>query len=374
MDYGVLRNPPEPISGPSATGESVYLCPFPECDDRSGHMHINGQKGVYFCYKCSRGGTIVSLRRATGINWPLDVAARLYASGVGATIRDILSAAYKTVTGQQATQEGVDYVGLSSMVAPLPMTIPVNVARMAGIINDHLVTTVADRLVCGITHNDVGGNAVYWFPKSGWAPEIVRYLIEERGVSAGEARDWGLHITLDKNQYSGRVIVPSWCPITGYMRSFMARAIKPGIQPRYNSPEVKSLWPQTILSPLARDMASLNMLQYCVLVEGPFDAIALARTGYPVAALCGKHLSQQAVDEFKGWGLESAIVMLDAGETTTELSLASMLVSNSISVKMARMTGKKDPGASTVEENLAALKAATEPSMQDVLTAILDTK
>jgi hypothetical protein len=378
MDNLALKPAPEPVKPDNGAGEVTYQCPF--CDDHSGHMHVNVRKGIYHCYKCGKGGTTLSMRRATGINWPIDEMSRLYSSSTGATIRELLGAMFRTTNpftaanGAYRTTDSIDYVRSSINENARPFTIPQGVAIDAGLTSLYMsgvnTTFQALRVPQPLAFLDPDGKPFYNI--CGNVPYKAATYLERRRVEPKEVYEWGLHVAIDTELTNtvGRIIVPSWCPVTGYMRSFMARTPEKGVNPRYTSPKTKSLWPQTILSPLARDMAGLGVLNYCVLVEGPFDAIAVARTGLPVAALCGKHLSMEALAEFKDWGLTSAIIMLDTGETAAELTLASLLHSNGIGVKMARMKGNKDPGDSKRDEILATLQAASQPEMLDVLSTI----
>lgn len=78
---------------------------------------------------------------------------------------------------------------------------------------------------------------------------------------------------------SHRVILPLDCPLG---RDFQARAIPKGMEPRYLSgPDCGQLlfgW------------HTVETSDTCVIVEGPFDAIALRIAGYPSVAIMGKTL------------------------------------------------------------------------------------
>ena len=41
--------------------EIQYICPFPGCNDESGHLFVNKVKKVYHCFKCNRSGPISEL-------------------------------------------------------------------------------------------------------------------------------------------------------------------------------------------------------------------------------------------------------------------------------------------------------------------------
>lgn len=96
-----------------------------------------------------------------------------------------------------------------------------------------------------------------------------------RGIGPTDARNLGL---CESGEYPGRVFVPFFW--RGALIYWTARGIHPGVQPRYVSAPGKH--PLYVATALCNDDI--------VVVEGPFDAIRVARAGFTGVALCGMTL------------------------------------------------------------------------------------
>lgn len=136
-------------------------------------------------------------------------------------------------------------------------------------------------------------------PRTSWLPpefepttKVWPKYLTERGIDRKLAAEFNLGVCRRHDRcaqckpnggcpadMTNRIILPIDCPLG---RDFQARAIYKDMQPRYLSgPDCGQLifgW------------HTIEESDFAVLVEGPFDALSLARAGYPVGALMGTSL------------------------------------------------------------------------------------
>jgi hypothetical protein len=142
-------------------------------------------------------------------------------------------------------------------------------------------------------------------PRASWLPpefepvtKVWPKYLTERGIPRKLAAEFNLGICRT-GDFAHRIILPIDCPLG---RDFQARAIRPDMQPRYLSgPDCGQLifgW------------HTIAESDFAVLVEGPFDALSLARAGYPVGALMGTSLRDGQAELLKQ-RRRRYVVMLD---------------------------------------------------------------
>ena len=362
----LFRAPPEPLRY-LASGEALYRCPLPDCPDRSGHMQLNEARGVWFCHRCQRGGTIAWLRQKTGIAWPCDPAAAQRSD----TDREVLAGILAELFGQRATPRQQDRIDFSALGdEPLCFS---KAQATAGGLGD--VRWLLPLYGPGMATWWTGPAQVAPLPPPPWSVAVraVRYLVR-RGWSVGEAERWGLVAPCDpelrrrefgRTSRYGRVVLPAWDPGTGYLCDYQARAVGDD-RPRYLGPPRPTTGPGLLWSPRAYCLASGHALHCPVLVEGPMDAAALDRVGLPGVAICGLRLRPGALDALRLAGAREAVVLLDATAHRDALSLAAELAAGGVPARVARL-GQGDPDEAGADAVRAAVQAARAPSLLDVL-------
>lgn len=99
-----------------------------------------------------------------------------------------------------------------------------------------------------------------------------------RGITKPVAYELNLGVCR-KGDFAHRIIIPIECPLG---RDFQARAILDGMEPRYLSGPTSGQ--------LLFGWSTVEESDTAVLVEGPFDAIAVLQAGFPCVAMMGKEL------------------------------------------------------------------------------------
>lgn len=159
-----------------------------------------------------------------------------------------------------------------------------------------------------------------------------------RGVSLNALRYWGMGTAGDY------VVIPAF--INSKLRGWVARAMTPGREPRYQMPtgvgdfvvghDLAKAWKGSV-----------------VLVEGVFDAVRVWQAGFPAIALCGQ-ASKARLNILKK--MKRKFIALpdnDAGGANTRRSVASL------HPKLAVVpAGRKDPGEMSMLEITKAIKEA----------------
>ena len=337
---GVRQPAPEPRRRNDATGELSYNCPL--CDDTGGHMQLNPEKGVFYCYRCCEGGGIAHLSRVTNVDWPSQVEHIVEMSVVA------------QIFGRP---ELVD--------KPL-----VEVAYDYGKGGPHIFGEEA-AFVGGVGY--VKDLLLTYGHYSGTIPILtdVRQYLDSRGVTESERRSWGLFAvtsTAADAARRGTVLVPGWDPRTGCLLGWQTRVVYPcGLPlsagdvgaafslwfgpsgPKYLGPKVKAkdfyfIYSPSVVVPQTR----------IVLVEGPFDAIAVERAGFPCAAMMGKRVSPAGLDQLKSIGVRELIVLLDSVDkdgrvVKSTLTLTALASSVGFDVKIATLD-HGDPGVAGIGE------------------------
>lgn len=349
-----LQPSPEPVRLSPKTGELVYRCPLCGPEDQSGHLYLDPDEGVWHCYRCNNGGRISWLVWKTGIAFPCnegpadatknavaDMLAGVVDSGVLAALRGDFNQAVPKVK----RHDGEDYAKLSPDDHGW---FSKKAGDLFGLGNPaysfKLSNTPDDWWEC-----DLGAQYKFEWP---WAQVFngVRYW-RGRGYDKASAQAWRVFVPTDPcvstagtTRY-GRLVVPAIHPQAGCITSFMARATTSKEWPKYLGPYTRSAYPSLIFSPGAILKASIKVLREVVLVEGPFDAIAVSRAGYDVAALSGKALTVDGIAMLKASGVNTVIVMLDSDSSTAWHSIAKKLYNSGVETLVTWLPPvKKDPG------------------------------
>lgn len=346
-----LRTPPPPVRTSPRTGELIYRCPLCGPEDRSGHLYLSPEEGVWHCYRCRSGGKTSWLVWKTGVAYPYnegpDAATKAFAADALAGVVDdrVLALLRGDTIRSSSVKEGTDYARMSPNDFGW-------FSREAGDLFGLGSPQCAYRLGSmpdSWWECDLDQDYSFDLP---WRPvfNAIRY-VRSRGVDQARARAWRLFVPTDpclpptgKTRY-GRLVIPAVHPRAGCVTSFMARSLYPNAYPRYLGPYTRSMFPSLIYSPTALTKASIGALHEAVLVEGPFDAMAVDKAGYDSIALSGKGLTDDGITILRESGVKLVIVMLDGDSATAWHGLARKLFKVGIDTLVTWLTSNhKDPG------------------------------
>lgn len=173
-----------------------------------------------------------------------------------------------------------------------------------------------------------------WDEKKGWS--YPTYL-KERGITRDTAKTWGMGY-VRFGELSDRLVIPINCP-NGF--SWTARAMKPGVEPRYYNP------PEAPQSRLFIGWNVANLRGDVCIVEGPFDAVKFHQHGIQSLACGGKVLHSEQLNMLFTLSPEQAItVCLDPEERVAPYDVADQLLVHFNRVYVARLPMGIDPGDS----------------------------
>jgi DNA primase len=158
---------------------------------------------------------------------------------------------------------------------------------------------------------------------------VPEYL-KARGVSKQAMRDFGLGYCRS-GRYASRIVLPVR---SLYGRSFTTRLTTPG-EPRYLAGDGagRLLFGWDVLK---RRHPGTKLV---VLVEGPFDALAVYDAGLPVLGLMGKELRRSQLEQLGFMGEVTFILMLDPEAARDAVEQAGKL----LNVRVALLAGQADP-------------------------------
>jgi len=355
----MLRPPPDHVGVNPTNGDLIFICPL--CNhDSSGHLQISVARGVWWCNKEGRGGSTLTLRRLTGIAWPCEREAPRNERALSA----VLAAAFGyTIEAVDDEKKRVDYTAMCEA----EWEISRDAADWGGLGNVSWLLSL-----CALAdHYWTRGNLPPAIPWNVVAQ--AAWYLSARGFTPVDAMRWRLHVVCDPRLQSrrmyGRVVFPSWDPSTFLLRGFQARTIEKNTRPKYLSPQCSPLEPSLMLSPRALPPARTRVWRQPILVEGPTDAAALDRCGWPCAALCGKGAGDHVARELALYGAHEVTVLLDSGEDKAAHAVTCALGKAGIRTLVAHLPAG-DPGVATAEDLRVAIADAQPPRVQDYLRAI----
>jgi len=287
----------------------------PQCNHHKQKLVISLEKDLFHCWICNYGGHVSKLIRVYGS----DALYREWQRITGAIdfeydLRDFLS-------GGHDTQATITRVKLPPEARRLKNGIPSVVAQNA-----------------------------------------LKFLAK-RGVTYRTIRMFNFYYC-EEGKYRDRVLLPSY-DINGKLNFFVARSI-------YDSSEImKYINPQTNKEEIIFNELFITWERPIILVEGPFDALAVRRNAVP---LLGSSLSEKSNLFRRIANAHSDVVlMLDndqAGRAGT-IKAGKLLTDWGINTSIVEYA-KKDPGEMTPAEISAALKSRKPFTQSDVMRRILE--
>lgn len=233
----------------------IYICP--DCNDTSGHLYVDYDKGYFNCFKCSFGGkSLGKLLRKLGIKSDFDYEELQtdYESGLD----DVLGMKKRVTLGSSQEVEKVEFS------------------------YDLEVST-------------------QWFVEHSkpLSREALSYLLE-RGMTIDQIKFYGIQEgvsrygqdirikgkTYEGRNYSKRILVPSLIPGKG-ISFFVARDYTGTLTPKYLNP------PKEIAF-ASEDVWNVNMVHSRVVLicEGVFTAITAGGNKFNAVATYGKSIAE----------------------------------------------------------------------------------
>lgn len=205
----------------------------PNCDDTTKHLYVNQDRNVYHCFKCGAGGVIQTSNEPNLEQFDIKT----------------------KYTKEQINRQRQEYNKLYKLV---------------------------DKAVIKSLPPNIGA---YEYNKHHPA---YKYLID-RGIISDEVRDYDIRVATDKNGICKNSIIFPVCNSIGNLKYFVCRKYDRS-EPKY----INAPWPKN-------DTLFITMSKYAsrnvtVIVEGIFDALAIARLGYRGIALLGKKATAQQLD------------------------------------------------------------------------------
>lgn len=233
----------------------IYLCP--ECNDRSGHLYVNYEKGYFHCFRCDFGGrSLNKLLRRLGLRPDFDYES--LKTDYENSLDEILSMPSKQVLGSSRTETKRDY------------SYDINVSTR-------------------------------WFLEHAkpLSPPALQYLLD-RGLTLEQINFYGImegvnrykqpisisgKIYYGKN-YSGRILIPSIIPNVG-ISFFVARDY-------LGTQTIKYLNPPKEIAYASEDVWNLKRVQSraVIVCEGVFTAITAGGMKFNATATYGKSIAE----------------------------------------------------------------------------------
>ncbi len=234
------------------------LCPFH--DDRRPSFSVRIDEGLWYCFACGQGGTVITfVQKVAGLSF------------------------------SEALQRVAELAGV-----PLPEAVEEEPSEKRRLLR--LLEQACEYYRRALWKTQEGAVALQYLRERGfstdlveefalgWAPEEGRRIIvhlREAGYTAEEMQAVGLATARAGflvDRFRGRIIIPIHGPGNRCV-GFAGRALK-GQEPKYlNSPESEVFAKKKILFNYPRALPEIRRQQAAVLVEGYMDVLGLARIG-----------------------------------------------------------------------------------------------
>jgi len=289
-------------------GEFKINCFNPDCDDNSGNLEINVERGIFHCWKCSYSGNIYKLFKDLGGGIP---EMEEYVS-----VEELRN--FRKDFGKKIKEENRKFSGLPEEFRPL----------------------WEEKL------SMVGQKALQYVKTRMTEEDIARYKVGYCGLG----------------KYKWRIIVPAF--ENGELVYFIARSMYKNLFPLYQNPGMDECG-------VGKDSVVFNIdrareLGLAVICEGAFDAIRVGEDG---VALFGSHISDDQF--FKLLEIPKICIFLDQDATyTSALKIEEKFSSYGKIVSLASPTSG-DPADWSREDVRNWINSAKPLAPEDRLEIIL---
>ena len=308
-------------SRPNSGGELIFDCPF--CG-KHWKLWVNVRKGRFHCFYCEAGGSNHYLLRATpDCEWPEEV---------------IESAQTASLPLGSSSQREPDYALKRHFVCPWYLS--PSALKEAGVQIALPIERVAEEGFYDVLD-----------------------FIHQRGVDVEILRCWRVHYAIIKDlEY---LLFPCY-DTEGTFLWFTARRL--GWRgPKYLTPLCGGdKFP--LLSP--RFLRSRK--DFCVIVEGAFDAVAVDLAGFPTVAALGKNINEGLAALLREIGVEKAIIFADSDVPLSKvITNVGRLDDAGIDTHFVFAPKGKDPGDLSVSEIQAILREPKRANFSSYIQQLL---
>lgn len=290
--------------------EVTIVCPINNCEDKSGHLSLNIQKGVYHCWICDSSGTIREFFDKFGVEY--DDILPSETKTFEERIRNLLKNRDKNINGKNIISD--KFVQLSYFIEKL-LEHDYNSERFG-----EAIFAISYLSGIGLDYSDIINNYI----------SILKFFKDDIKVHV-----YGKSYFNSLDKFYGRILIPCF-DLEGKVNYWIGRRYLPGIKPRYyNFGESRSnvIW--------GINRFAKNKCSNLVLCEGVFDAIKNNKC----VALLGSLITDEQINIIKVIEPKTITIALDKGEyDKTKLMILKFLENNfSISnIKVIRYR-KEDP-------------------------------
>ena len=330
------------------------LCPFH--DDKNPSLHVDDDKGMFYCFSCKAGGDVFAfLQRINGGTFP--EALREVAEKAGVSVEASYSPADK---GSE------EILNMNKAVCDFfrrSLALDTAESRAAS-------SYLRGR---GVSPEIEEAFAVGYAPL---APAALPDFIKKQGFSMKRAAEAGLVATGDRGGYygkfRGRLMFPIFSP-EGRVSGFGGRILDSEARgPKYlNSPESAVYKKRRSLYGLNKTRQEIRKSGVCVLVEGYMDLLSVYEAGVKnAAASLGTSLTREQVGVIRRYA-DDVIILYDGDRAGIDASFTAgeVFMSNGAVPRIARAPGGLDPDRLVREKGPDALAALIEnaPPLTEVL-------
>ena len=324
------RNPIEDVVGQyvalTRKGSNLFgLCPFH--GEKTPSFSVNPEKGIYYCFGCHKGGSVVNfIMEIENLSYPDAVRFLAKRAGIEVPEDNLGQSQYKKKERLWALCK-----------------------EAARFFNDQLKTPAAAEARAYVAKRGLSASTVTRFGL-GFAPNAWSALLDAmtaKGFSKQELLEAGLVLKNEKkgtlyDRFRNRLMFPI-IDVRGNVIGFGGRVMDDSTPKYLNSPE-------TIIFNKRRNLFAMNIVKkskqgFIILTEGYMDAIALHQYGFDCAvASLGTSLTQEHADMLSKYTNEIVLTYDGdaAGQNATARAIP-MLEKTGLRVKVLRMQGAKDP-------------------------------
>lgn len=233
----------------------IYVCPHPNCDDKSGHLWINYHKGYFNCFKCGWGSkSLVPLLEKLGVDFKFD---------------------YESL--ERSTNESLDEIlNMKKSTSKNLVDYSRNLKVLTAYYEQHSMP--------------LSVKARQYLHDRGLSDMIIERLQIREGINRYKESILINGKTYDGRDYSGRVMVPS-LRRDGTISYYVGRDITGTKKNKYLNP------PKT-LGFSSEDVWNLDNIEtpYVIICEGVFSSIAVSNAlgKFASCATYGKSISDRS--------------------------------------------------------------------------------
>ena len=315
------------ISTERGGAEYVLSCPFCSGEaDKKKTLYVNHKTGRWICFKCERKGGFVWLVKSMAQE-DKDIDPDEFLSGLEEARLHSDALALFSWAAQHGGKKpsGQDKEPSARLQARTSRPIP---AGLVPVWRPHEAAVAERRRVRGLAY------------------------LATRGIGLPLAEFYQIHVGA-VGRYENRVAVPVLSADTREIVGWVARAFRPGVEPKVlNTPSDSTF---SIDDHLFNREKAQGSYREVILVEGVFDAM---KHGPNFLALLGKSLKKRQLLALLRAKFEKITVMLDRDAPTHCRDLARSLKMHCPEVRYSLLTEVKDPGEASREQVLQALAVA----------------